>query len=73
MIIDCDTCVMRDISCGDCVVTAILSAGRGGVELDSSECDALGALAGGGLLPPLRLVPALTVRPASDHARPRAV
>ena len=57
MLIDCDSCAARDISCGDCVVAALLGPRRGSVELDSAEQDALGALASGGLLPPLRLVP----------------
>ncbi|MCW2539753.1 MAG: hypothetical protein JWN95_1478 [Frankiales bacterium] len=58
MLIDCDTCAVRDIACGDCVVSVLLSGERHAVELDSAEQDALGALASGGLLPPLRLVPA---------------
>lgn len=58
MLIDCDSCAVRDLACGDCVVSAILGREAGGVELDSAEQQALGALAGGGLLPPLRLVPA---------------
>ncbi|MDQ1743632.1 MAG: hypothetical protein QOE23_1971 [Pseudonocardiales bacterium] len=57
MLIDCDNCAARDISCGDCVVAVLLGPRRGAVELDSAEQDALGALASGGLLPPLRLVP----------------
>jgi hypothetical protein len=57
MLIDCDTCAMRDVSCGDCVVSALLGPRDGSLELDSAEQDALGALACGGLLPPLRLVP----------------
>jgi hypothetical protein len=63
MLIDCDSCAARDISCGDCVVAALLGPHRGSVELDSAEQDALGALASGGLLPPLRLVP---TRPPED-------
>jgi hypothetical protein len=58
MIIDCDTCVMRDVSCADCVITALLGVRAGSVDLDGAECDALGALASSGLVPPLRLVPA---------------
>lgn len=57
MLIDCDSCAVRDLACGDCVVSAILGREPGSVELDSAEQQALGALAGGGLLPPLRLVP----------------
>lgn len=58
MLIDCDTCAVRDVSCGDCVMTVLLGPRSGSVELDSAEQRALGMLAGGGLLPPLRLVPA---------------
>jgi hypothetical protein len=57
MLIDCDSCAMRDLACGDCVVSALLGAPPGGVEFDGDEQDALGALARGGLLPPLQLVP----------------
>jgi len=68
MLIDCDSCAARDISCKDCVVAVLLGPHRGAVELDSAEQDALGALASGGLLPPLRLVP--TSRPM-DPPGPR--
>jgi hypothetical protein len=57
MLIDCDTCAVRDVHCGDCVMTVLLGGRDGSVELDSAEQAALGALASGGLLPPLRLVP----------------
>jgi hypothetical protein len=57
MLIDCDTCAVRDIHCGDCVMTVLLGSQGGSVELDSAEQEALGALASGGLLPTLRLVP----------------
>jgi hypothetical protein len=57
MLIDCDTCAARDIQCADCVMSVMLERRDGSVELDSVEQDALGALARGGLLPPLRLVP----------------
>ena len=67
MLIDCDSCAVRDLACGDCVVTVLLGPRAGIVELDSAEQVALGALAGGGLLPPLRLVPA---RPPEVPASP---
>jgi len=57
MLIDCDSCAARDVHCGDCVITALLGPRDQAVELDSAEEQALGALAVGGLLPPLRLVP----------------
>jgi hypothetical protein len=61
LIIDCDTCTVRGVGCGDCVVTALLDlddavAGED-LELDPAEAKALDALAAGGLIPPLRLTP----------------
>jgi hypothetical protein len=56
VIIDCDSCEVRGLACGDCVVTALLGAPPTGVELDETERAALGALAESGLVPPLRLV-----------------
>lgn len=57
MLIDCDTCAVRDLQCGDCVMTVMLAAPRRPVEINADEQAALSALADGGLLPPLRLVP----------------
>ena len=54
MFIDCETCVVRDLACGDCVVSALLGGPPG--EIDEGEAFALGVLAGSGLVPPLRLV-----------------
>jgi hypothetical protein len=70
MLIDCDTCTVRGTACGDCVVTVLLgapAAGAGdGVELDGAEQAAIAVLAGSGLVPPLRLLPA--ERPtAAEH------
>jgi hypothetical protein len=62
MIIDCDTCLARDISCGDCVINVLLSSpalsapADRPTELDPIEFAALGSLAEVGLVPPLRLV-----------------
>jgi hypothetical protein len=55
MLIDCTTCALRNVACHDCVVTVILGPVT---NLTSSEQLALAALAEGGLVPPLRLVPA---------------
>ena len=55
--VDCHTCVARGTACSDCVVTVLLGASGSGVDLDSDEQAALKALAGSGLVPPLRLVP----------------
>jgi len=57
MLIDCDSCAVRDLACGDCVVTVLLGAPPEGVDLDPADRRALEALADGGLIPRLRLVP----------------
>ena len=56
MLIDCDSCQMREVACGDCVVTVLLGAPPSGVELGVEECQAINVLALSGLVPPLRLV-----------------
>ncbi len=57
MLIDCDGCAVRDLACDDCVVTVLLGAPPGGVEVDDSERRALDVRADSGLVPRLRLVP----------------
>ena len=80
MLIDCDSCAMRDIACSDCVMTMLLAGpgqlaanGNGNgpdhgagqrVDLDEDEQRAVDVLAGAGLIAPLRLVP--LYRPAND-------
>lgn len=54
MIIDCQSCIMRDIACSDCVVTYLLGSPP---EIEAPERTALAVLANGGLVPPLRMVP----------------
>lgn len=55
MLIDCDTCQMRDTPvCDDCVVTVIFDEGI--LDIDAEEQDAIAALADAGLVPKLRLV-----------------
>jgi hypothetical protein len=54
MIVDCHTCVMHDLACGDCVVSVLL--GSPPAELAAPEVAALAVLADSGLVPPLRLV-----------------
>ena len=56
MHIDCDGCAMRDLACGDCVVTVLLGAPPGALEVDDGERQALDVLADSGLVPRLRLV-----------------
>lgn len=76
MIVDCDSCAMRDVACSDCVVGVLLGmpAPRSRddpVELDAAERAAIGVLADSGLVPPLRLV-ATGSGPAGDRADERA-
>jgi hypothetical protein len=59
MLIDCDTCLARDVSCGDCVINVLLTSPAPSdtpTELDPVEFAAIGSLADFGLVPPLRLV-----------------
>jgi len=70
VLIDCDTCVVRGPACGDCMVTVLLQAPPDGVDLDETEQAALHALAEGGLVPRLRLVPAAGSRPAGPERAP---
>lgn len=72
MIIDCDSCEVRGLACGDCVVTALLGAPPSGVEIDEGERAALDALAGSGLVPPLRLVTPLGPPEEGDGRRAAA-
>ena len=58
MIIDCARCVGRPTECGDCVVSVILGSSPQGVEVDDEVHTAMAVLAGSGLVPPLRLIPA---------------
>jgi hypothetical protein len=71
VIIDCDSCEVRGLACGDCVVTALLGAPPSGVEIDEGERAALDALAGSGLVPPLRLVLPIEPVARSDDDRRR--
>ena len=57
MLIDCDGCAMRDLACGDCVVTVLLGSPPGVLEVDDGDRQALDVLADSGLVPRLRLVP----------------
>ena len=57
MLIDCDGCAVRDLACGDCVVTVLLGGPPGALDVDDSERQARDVLADSGLVPRLRLVP----------------
>jgi hypothetical protein len=55
MMIDCQTCTMRDISCGDCVVSVLLNiTAAPASEISSNQISALSVLSDKGLVPPLR-------------------
>ncbi len=69
MLIDCDGCAMRDLACDDCVVTVLLGAPPGAVEVDEGERRALGVLADSGLVPRLQLVPLGLPRPVPASGR----
>jgi hypothetical protein len=56
VLIDCDDCAMRDLQCGDCVMTVLLGS-PGVYEVDQAERLALEALADAGLVPRLQMVP----------------
>lgn len=57
--IDCDTCLVRGLSCHDCVVSVLLGPPPELV-IDDEEGRALAVLAEGGLVPPLRMVQPVT-------------
>jgi len=72
MMIDCGSCAVRGQACADCVVTFLtipVRASAGGdpasagavdaVDLDAAERGAISVLAESGLVPPLRMRPAI--------------
>jgi hypothetical protein len=69
MVIDCDSCVVRGLACGDCVVTVMLGAPPGAIEVDHDEEFALEVLARSGLVPRLQMTPPTTA-PGGDAYRP---
>jgi hypothetical protein len=56
MIVDCDRCEVRGGACQDCIITVLLGAPPGNVELDGTERRALDTLAEAGMVPRLQLV-----------------
>ena len=62
MLIDCDACVMRGPGCRDCVVSVVLGMPpeQSTLRIDDEELAALDVLAQSGLVPPLRLVHAVS-------------
>lgn len=61
MLINCDTCLARDIACEDCVVNLIFHEGL--LDLAEEETEAITNLAEAGLIPQIRLV-----EPQGDRA-----
>jgi len=61
VVVDCDGCAVRGLACDDCVVTVLLGPNTSSRRWDADEVSALDALAGAGLVPPLRLVQAVDV------------
>jgi hypothetical protein len=57
--IDCDRCAVRGLHCHDCVVTMLLGPPPE-LGFDDDQAAALGVLAAGGLVPPLRMVTPVT-------------
>lgn len=53
--IDCDSCLVRGLSCHDCVVTVLMGP-PAELSLEDEERAAFEVLADSGLVPPLRLV-----------------
>lgn len=51
MIIDCDTCVMREIACKDCVVTFLLAPIG---DVSEPTVEAIELLSSRGIVPPIR-------------------
>jgi hypothetical protein len=58
MIIDCDSCVVRGLACGDCVVSVLLGVPPN-VEIDALEQHAIDTLGRAGIVPRLRLEPGI--------------
>lgn len=54
MIIDCDTCTVREIACRDCVVSVLIGAPSEAPALDGEAARVIDLLASRGMLPPLR-------------------
>ncbi|MGH3694357.1 MAG: hypothetical protein ACRDRX_10315 [Pseudonocardiaceae bacterium] len=67
MIVDCDRCEVRGDACKDCVITVLLGAPPGGVELDGTERWALDTLAEAGMVPRLQLVDRHAGHPESQY------
>lgn len=57
MLINCDTCIMRDIACSDCVVSTLLATpGVDLPEVSQATAEAIELLASRGILRPMRFL-----------------
>ena len=54
MIIDCDSCIVRDIACRDCVVSVLVGPPEPASALDPESARVIDLLASRGMVPPLR-------------------
>ena len=68
MIVDCDRCEVRGDACGECVITVLLGAPPGGVELDGADREALDTLAAAGMVPRLQLIESCDEDHGGRHA-----
>jgi hypothetical protein len=80
MVIDCARCELRELACGDCLVTVLAEPGQDAAQgredgrpgrsdmsfaLGAQELQALGALAAAGMVPPLRFRPVPAAKAAA--------
>lgn len=56
MIINCDSCSLRDLACKDCVVSFFLDRSDPTLDLSSQTSDAIDLLSSRGIVPPLRYI-----------------
>ncbi|MSV88030.1 MAG: hypothetical protein F2519_00425 [Actinobacteria bacterium] len=57
MKINCDTCVMKNLACGECVISVLLEITSEGAlvqDISENQVQAISVLAENGLVPPLR-------------------
>lgn len=56
MIIDCDSCSLRDLACKDCVVSFFLNKEQPSLDLSNQTTEAIELLSSRGIVPPLRFL-----------------
>ncbi len=54
MIIDCDSCIAREIACKDCVVSVLIGPPEPTSAIDPESARVIDLLASRGMVPPLR-------------------